>query len=127
MNSSVLIVDRDPTAMEQLCSLIKASDFRVQTATDLESTQQRLSTSRFPIVIVDWQLPDEGARQVVSLIRGNHRLRRTHIVALSEPASPEFVEAVLKTGVDDFISRPISASEVRNRLLWAMSQYQKIV
>jgi AmiR/NasT family two-component response regulator len=48
-------------------------------------------------------------------------------VALSEPASPEFVEAVLKTGVDDFISRPISASEVRNRLLWAMSQYQKIV
>jgi DNA-binding response OmpR family regulator len=113
--------------MEQLCSLIKASDFRVQTATDLESTQQRLATARFPIVIVDWQLPNEGARQVVSLIRGNHRLRRTHIVALSEPASAEFVEAVLQTGVDDFISRPISASEVRNRLLWAMSQYQKIV
>lgn len=127
MQQSVLIVDGDPASLDQLCTYVAECDFRIQTATTLSSALTRLSENRFTIVIVDWQLADNEALDLVSNIRSNHRLRRTHIIALSEPADSETVQNVLKAGVDDFFARPVSATEVRTRLLWAKSRSLELV
>ena len=127
MQPSVLIVDGDPDSLDQICSFVADCDVRLQTATDLASAMKRISESRFSIVLLDWQLPDGQAAKLVGHIRNNHRLRRMHIIALSEPADPETVQSVLKNGVDDFFSRPIAPHELRTRLLWAQSRLKELV
>ncbi len=127
MQPSVLIVESDPDALDQICSFLSESDVRLQTATDLNSAMRRIGDSRFSIVLLDWQLPDDQAMQLVRNIRGNHRLRRMHIIALSDPADSETVAAVLKNGVDDFYSRPITPHELRTRLIWAQSRLKELV
>jgi DNA-binding response OmpR family regulator len=127
MQPSVLIVESDPDTLDQICTFLSECDVRLQTASDLNSALRRIGDSRFSIVLIDWQLPDDQAMQLVRNIRGNHRLRRTHIIALSEPADPETIGTVLKNGVDDFYSRPITPHELRTRLIWAQSRLKELV
>jgi DNA-binding response OmpR family regulator len=127
MFPSALIVDGDPDSLDQICSIVAECDVRLQTATDLASAMKRISESRFSIILLDWQLPDEQASKLVRNVRDNHRLRRMHIIALSEPADPATVQSVLKSGVDDFFSRPIAPNELRTRLLWAQSRLKELV
>ncbi len=127
MQPSVLIVEYDPNSLDQICSFVSECDVRLQTASDLASAMKRISDHRFSIVLLDWQLPDSQATKLVRNIRENHRLRRTHIIALSEPADSETIQAVLNCGVDDFFSRPIAPNELRSRLLWAQSRLKELV
>jgi DNA-binding response OmpR family regulator len=123
----ILIVDADPVSLDSMCQFASDCDAKVQTSTGLDGAIRRINENRFNTVIVDWQLPNEEAMQLVQHIRSNHRLRRTHIIALSEPADPEIVQTVLKAGVDDFFARPVTSGEVRTRLLWAQSRAMELV
>ncbi len=127
MQQTVLIVDADPSSLDQLCTYAAECDVRIQTATSLTTAMRRINETRFSIVIVDWQLENNEAAELVEIIRSNHRLRRTHIIALSEPADAGTIKAVLTRGVDDFFARPIASSEVRNRLIWAKSRALELV
>lgn len=127
MQQTILIVDADPVSLDKLCSYVSECDVRIQTATNLTTAMRRINEARFAILIVDWQLADNEAPALVENVRNNHRMRRTHIIALSEPADSETIQAVLNSGVDDFFARPITSSEVRNRLIWAKSRALELV
>ncbi len=127
MTQSVLIVEYDPVVLDELSLYVKDSEFRVQCATHIEAAMSKLRNHRLPIAIVDWDLPNDEASELIKQIRANHRLRRTHILALSAFSSPAVTEAAMNAGADDFFSKPIGAGELRARLLWAGSRAQAIV
>jgi two-component system phosphate regulon response regulator PhoB len=87
----------------------------------------KLRNHRQSIVIVDWDLPENQATEIIKTIRENHRMRRTHVIVLSAKSDPTVVEAAMNTGADDFFSMPIGSAEIRARLLWACSRTQLLV
>ena len=127
MSQSVLIVEHDPVVLDQLSLYVKDTEFRVQCACDIEAAMSKLRNHRLPIAIIDWDLPNGDAGELISQIRSNHRLRRTHILALSTFSDPVVTEAAMNAGADDFFSLPIGAAELRARLVWAGSRAQSIV
>jgi two-component system alkaline phosphatase synthesis response regulator PhoP len=127
MIHSVLIVESDPTVLEQLSMQVKEFEFRVDCAVDLESAMSKLRSHRQSIVIVDWGLSEGQAIEIIQQIRGNHRMRRTHIMAVSSSSDPAVVETAMNTGADDFFTMPIGASELRSRLLWASNRATTLV
>jgi len=127
MSQSVLIVENDPAILDQLCMYVKECEFKMHCAEDLESAMSKLRSHRQSIVIVNWKLPEDQAREIIATIRENHRMRRTHIIVLSTQTGPTIVEAAMNTGADDFFSMPIGAAELRARLLWASSRSQLLV
>jgi DNA-binding response OmpR family regulator len=127
LSQSVLIVENDPAVLEQLSMFVKDCEFKVHCADDLESAMGKLRSHRQSIVIVNWDLPESQATEIIDTIRGNHRMRRTHIIVLSTKTDPSIVEAAMNTGADDFFSMPISSPEIRARLLWAGSRSQLLV
>ncbi len=127
MSQSVLIIENDPAVLDQLCMYVKECEFKVHCAEDIETAMSKLRSHRQTIVIVDWGLPDGEAAEIIEQIRGNHRMRRTHIIVLSPQTNPTIVEAAMNTGADDFFSMPVGAAELRARLLWASSRSQLLV
>ncbi len=127
MIQSVLIIENDPAVLDQLCMYVKECEFKVHCAEDLETAMSKLRSHRQSIVIVDWGLPEAQAIEIIQLIRGHHRMRRTHIIVLSSQSDPAIVEASMNTGADDFFTMPVGAAELRTRLLWATSQTQSLV
>jgi DNA-binding response OmpR family regulator len=126
VQTSVLVVESDPSSQDQLCSIVRDCEFQVFPATDLNSALEQIKDHRFQIMIIDWQLPRGEAQSIVKCVRANHRLRRTHIIALSDQAEPEVIQKVLKSGADDFFARPVTTTEVRSRLLWATNRLNAI-
>ena len=121
---SVLILESNPATLEELSMYVSDCGFRVHTATDLESAMAKLRNHRLPIAIIDWDLLYDAASELIQLIRGNHRLRRTHILVLSSQTDPVVMETSLNKGADDFFSKPINPSELRSRLQWASNRSQ---
>ncbi|MDZ4849514.1 MAG: response regulator [Pirellulaceae bacterium] len=127
MSHTVLVIESDPTVLDQLCVYVKEAEFRVQCATNLMTAMGKLRSFRLPIVIVDWELPNREAPEIIRQIRENHRLRRTHVLVLSSQTSPKEIQAAMKAGADDYFTKPVGASELRNRLIWAGSRAQAVV
>lgn len=127
MNPSVLIVENDPTLLDQLCLYVKEAEFRVHCATNAETALTKLQQHRLPIVILDWELPENQAAVLVQQVRENHRLRRTHILVLSSQTDPAAIETCMNLGTDDFFTKPVGAAELRNRIIWASNLTQSLV
>lgn len=127
MIQSVLIVENDPVVLDLLCTYVKECEFKVHCAEDLESAMGKLRNHRQSIAILDWELPEGQAVEIIQQIRENHRMRRTHILVLSTSSDPAVVEAAMSIGADDFFTMPIGSAELRARLLWASSQAQALV
>lgn len=127
MIQSVLIIENDPEALDLLCTHVEECEFRIQCAENLETAMSKMLNHRHSIVIVDWALPDHEAATIIEQIRGNHRIRRTHVIVVSSDANPSIVEAALNAGADDFFSMPIGLVELRARLNWAASRTQTLV
>ncbi len=124
---SVLIVENNPIVLEQLCLYVTECDFNVHCAEGIETAMVMLRNHRHSTVILDWDLPSEEAIEIIQQIRGNHRLRRMHVMVVSPTADPVVVEAAMSSGADDFFTMPIGASELRKRLMWASSPAQLLV
>jgi CheY-like chemotaxis protein len=127
MGQSVLIVEHDPAVLDHLSMCVKECEIKVHCADDLESAMSKLRNHRLSIAIVNWELPENQATEIIDTIRGNHRMRRMHIIVLSTKTDPSVVEEAMSRGANDFFSMPIGTAEIRSRLLWACSRTQQLM
>ncbi len=117
--SNVLIGNSKCDGYEDLVSMVRDCKCNVQVAPDYESALRIILSSRFQILILEWQNSSDEVRLMIDSIRNNHRSRRMHIIAISVNRTTEMVAGALKAKVNDFFSWPISTSEIRQRLMWA--------
>lgn len=66
------------------------------------------------LVLLDHQLPDMTGCDVCAAVRD--ALRHTSIVMFTAHGSPELQSAAAKVGIDDFLLKPISVTELLARL-----------
>ncbi len=101
--ATILIADDQP----QVCSAIRLllhqqlSLGQVEEVGNLEQLLLRLSGAPAALVLLDWELPDQGGAAALAHVRT--AWPRAAIVALS--GRPEAREAALAAGADGFVSK----------------------
>jgi len=84
-------------------------------AEDAEAAWAKLAKSTYDLVIVDYFLPAEDGASLIARLRGDARLARTPIVAISV-GGRDAREATISAGADVFVDKPLVFRDLFNTL-----------
>ncbi|MCD6059930.1 MAG: chemotaxis protein CheY, partial [Moraxellaceae bacterium] len=116
----VLAVDDNPANLKLVCTLL--GDMRVEAvpATDGYQAIRLCKENAFDLVFMDIQMPGLTGLEATRTIRQDETAagtkKRLPIVALTAHAMANEREALLKSGMDDYLTKPVQESQLAHML-----------
>ena len=109
----VLIVDDDPAIVELFVdALSRRPGFEVRTAATAYEAGMLTESFRPHVIVLDYMLPDVNGNVVCKRIRSREDMAGTRIVFISGVVDPREIEMLLKSGADEFVSKPFNIEKV---------------
>jgi two-component system, OmpR family, phosphate regulon response regulator PhoB len=112
----ILLVDRDPAAVEPLSRKLEDSGLAVRVISDGYAAVAELRERPPHLLVIDWSMPGFGAYQAIELVCGNRLAQRVRLIILSARSEEHDVVEGLNLGADDYIAKPFSAREAAARI-----------
>lgn len=106
----LLVVDDDRDFCANLHDVLRQRSYRVGIAGTAQEAVQQLNRQEFPIVLVDWQLPDADGLNLLEQIREQHPQARTVLLTGHREELSQRLEAT-PHGVDVFFYKPLEMDE----------------
>lgn len=112
----ILVVD-DSIAIRNLLAQKLKKDFRVFLAEDGESALVQVKLSKPDLIIADLMMPGMGGMEMVKRIRSNQENKDIKIIALTGVRQKKTVFEAIKSGIDDYVVKPIDFKELEARII----------
>lgn len=115
--SYVLAVDDNPANLRLVTTLLKDLQIKVDTA---ESGMQAVALSKdkvYDAILMDIQMPEMNGLEATRTIRANATNQSTPVIALTAHAMANEREILLDSGMDDYMTKPVSEQDLINVLL----------
>lgn len=112
----ILVVDDNPVNRLMTCKMLKRLGYEADTcANGLEAVEQVEETA-YPIILMDCQMPVMDGYTATRTIRSMSIPKQPVIVALTADAFAHTRVACLDSGMNDFLTKPISVDRLREGL-----------
>lgn len=116
MKQKILLVD-DKGEFRKLMTIFLSNNYEVETAENGLSALSKLQSGYLPdIIITDLMMPEIDGRTLVSQLKASGAFRHIPIIVLSSIAKSEEKILMLKTGADDYLSKPFNPDELEIRI-----------
>ncbi|BCD68409.1 chemotaxis response regulator CheY [Nitratiruptor sp. YY09-18] len=116
-NIKILIVDDAPMIRRILKNLLKEMGFtNLEEAEDGMVALQKLRSQKFDFVITDWNMPNLTGIELVQEIRKDPNLKHIPIMMVTAEAKKENIILALKSGVNNYIVKPFTPENVKNKI-----------
>ncbi|PWW43445.1 phospho-acceptor domain-containing protein [Paenibacillus pabuli] len=116
-SAAILIATTDLVDMEHLNTLLSTEGFQVSFADSDMEVQSLLASGKLPdLVIVDAMLPAVTGYEVCKQIRLEFSQVDLPVLFINMRSTPADIEACIKAGGNDFITRPLDAGEILVRV-----------
>jgi two-component system phosphate regulon response regulator PhoB len=112
----ILIVEHETESFTALQNKLSQAGFTVTTLGVDEDARVAVDRGRPHLVLLDWDLPGVIAMNLVRHVRQSACSTAPRLIALSSFASEQHVVAGFELGVDDYVIKPFSVSEVVARV-----------
>lgn len=109
----LLVVDDDDRIRKLLASYLGKCGFRVSTVADSAAARQLMQTLEFDLLIIDVMMPGETGFEFTRSLREENNIPVILLTARAE--SEDRIEG-LKTGADDYLSKPFEPEELVLRI-----------
>lgn len=103
----LLIVDDDSDFCASLYDVLRERSFRVGIAASAQEAAQQMRLQEFPIVLVDWRLPDADGLTLSEEIHSQHPQARTMLLTGHRHELTEQLQKNSLHGVDVFFYKPL--------------------
>ena len=113
---NILLVEDNKINQKLALVLLKRSGHTVMLADNGQIALDLLAQQRFDLVLMDMMMPVLDGLQATRCFRASEQGPRTPIVAMTANVMPGDRERCLQAGMDDYLSKPISVSEL-NRVI----------
>lgn len=123
MTEKVLIVDDEPDIRELLEITLGRMSLETESAADLTSARQLLSTEHFSLCLTDMRLPDGDGIELVKHIQSEYK--NMPVAVITAHGSTETAIKALKAGAFDFVSKPVDLQKLRGLINSALRLAQK--
>ena len=107
-NKTILLVEDDFMNMRLAQHVLEAEGYSVVKATTGWEALNQIKTDLPDLILMDIQLPDIDGMTLARIIRASEAARETVILAMTAFAMKGDREKILKTGCNDYISKPIN-------------------
>ena len=112
----LLVVDDDQEFCSSLCDVLRERSFRVGIAGSAQAAIQQMNRHEFPIVLVDWRLPDTDGLTLLKQIREQHPQVRTVLLTGHRHELNERLQQTAVSGVDVFFYKPLEMDDLLGTL-----------
>lgn len=117
----VLLVEDYPANVLVATTLLEDFGYAYEVATTGDEAIKKIKQGEFDIALMDVQLGDamcgfEATRHVRDWEQANQKTRRLPIIAMTAHALTGDREKCLDAGMDDYISKPFDADELKEKL-----------
>ena len=114
---NILVVDDDLVNRTMALAMLEKIGFTAQSASSGQEAIDMLSLNHFDIVLMDMQMPGMNGVQATQAIRRHECIRQPHIIALTANAYESDRQLCLQSGMDDFLSKPLRLTAMREKLV----------
>ena len=123
----VLLAEDEPVNVEVTKAQLQAVGLVVDVATDGEMAIALASQTRYDLILMDMQMPKLNGPEATQEIRGLPGYTETPILALTANAYDDDRRICLEAGMNDHISKPVTAAILfRSVLRWLEMYTAKI-
>lgn len=119
---NILVVEDDADINGLLCNILSKDGYKVRGAYSGSEAIMCLEQFDYDLVILDLMLPGVTGESIINEIRKNKIMP---IIVISAKDTQEDKINVLKSGADDFISKPFDISEVLVRVQVQLRRYKQ--
>ena len=112
-DTHVLIIDDDDRIRDLLSRYLVKQGYRASTAANAEEARQKMSGLKYDLLIVDIMMPGEDGLSLTRSLREYHDVPIILLTALGE--AEQRIEG-LRSGADDYLSKPFEPEELLLRI-----------
>ena len=123
IKKSILLVDDDQRLRELLKDYLNEKNFQVFTSTDFDEAKEILGFFIFDLIILDRMMPTGDG---INLIQDIKKASKTPIIMLTAMSENNDKIDGLKTGTDDYLSKPFEPEELFLRINNLLNLYENV-
>ncbi len=114
---SVLIVDDYKTMLRIIRNLLKQINIdNVEESADGADALDKLRTSKFDLVISDWNMQPMTGLELLQEVRRDFRLKSLPFIMITAESKAENVVAAKQAGVSNYIVKPFNAETLKEKI-----------
>lgn len=118
----VLVADDSPDALNLMRRALESKGYVTDSASTGEICLEKFLNGDFQLLVLDFMMPGLNGVDVVKEIRKYRSLEEFPIIMITAKQSRDLVNLALKSGVIDFIIKPLRSSDfsriIEKNLLW---------
>ena len=125
MAYQVLIVDDSLSMRAVIKKIVKASGFNVGQFFDAANGREALEVLKkewLDIVLTDYNMPEMNGLELVEEMKKNEDLKAIPVLMVTTEGSQQRVDEFMKKGAADYIKKPFSPEEIKNKLNHIMGE-----
>lgn len=116
-NAKVMMVDDEPINMRVLQLHLKAEGYeRFVTVSDSTTAMSVLRDEKPNVLLLDLNMPEVSGLDILEAIRSDSQFKQLPVIVLTSSNNPEMKFKALQLGANDFLSKPVHASELALRM-----------
>ena len=123
IKKSILLVDDDQRLRELLKDYLNEKNFQVFTSEDFDEAKEILEFFIFDLIILDRMMPSGDG---IDLVKHIKKASQTPIIMLTAMGENNEKIEGLKTGTDDYLSKPFEPEELYLRIQNLLKLYENI-
>jgi two-component system phosphate regulon response regulator PhoB len=116
MKNTILIVEDETAIREMLAFSLMQTGYIALQAKSGQEALETLETVTPDLIIIDWGLPNMSGLELVKRIREDEIVSELPIIMLTARAQESDKVKGLDTGVDDYMTKPVSIKELQARI-----------
>lgn len=124
--SKVLTIDDDRSIINTLKDLLELNNFLVETCSNPEDALEIIKNWEPDIILSDIMMPKIDGFELVKKIKIEKEIAHIPIIFLTSKNLEDSLRKSMKAGVDDFICKPFTISDVKEAIISRLNRFKEI-
>ena len=108
----ILIVDDDKEALDELSEALGGNGFKIMCASDGFEAGKVMYSNKPDLILLDFKMPGMDGFEVCQSLKDDDEMSQVPVIAVTALQSPEERHRIMKSGVIDYIAKPIDVPQL---------------